>query len=141
LIVAAGALAILVPVIGALGKMKLSTIARGLGAVVVTMIAIALAGAVAAPGLIALGAALAILGVGLALTAGSVYILAKALVLLGDKGGKGIALMIASLTALVAILPKVIIQFVKGMVEVLAQVALIRRLSTRWSRSLSPCLR
>jgi tape measure domain-containing protein len=125
LIVAAGALAILVPVIGALGKMKLSTIARGLGAVVVTMIAIALAGAVAAPGLIALGAALAILGVGLALTAGSVYILAKALVLLGDKGGKGIALMIASLTALVAILPKVIIQFVKGMVEVLAQVALI----------------
>jgi tape measure domain-containing protein len=122
---AAAGLVLLVPIIGILGKMKFSTIAKGLGVMVASLVALGVAGTVAAPGLIALGAAMVVLGAGLTLTAGSVYLLAKGFILLGSDGGKGVAVVIASLTALVAILPKVIINFIKGLVQIVAEIAKI----------------
>jgi len=118
LLAAASALAILVPVIGILGKMKFSTIFKGLAGIGAAMIVVGAAGAIAAPGLTALGIALIPLGVGASLVAGSVYLLAKALTLLGSNGAKGIAALVAAFAAFVAVVPTVIINFIKGLVDI-----------------------
>lgn len=118
LLVAAGALAIFVPVLGILGNMEFSTIAKGLGIIVVSLVAIGVAGAIASPGLIALGSSLLILGAGMALVGAAAKLMASAFVKLGSDGGKGVAVVIAALTGMVAILPKVIIDFVKGLVQI-----------------------
>jgi len=121
-IVAAG-LAILVPLIGLLGNMKISTIAKGIGLMVASLVALSIAGAVAAPGLVALGAALTVLGAGIVLVGTGLYLMTSALVKLAGPGAKGIAVTLAAFTAFIAILPKVIINFVKGLVEILAAIA------------------
>jgi len=118
LLAAATALAILVPVIGILGTMRWSTIFKGLAAIGGALIVIGAAGTIAAPGLTALGIAMIPLGIGVVAVGAGVYLLAKALVLLGSGGAKGIAVLIASLTAMVAILPKIVIDFIKGLVQI-----------------------
>lgn len=123
LFAAASALAILVPVIGILGTMKFGTIVKGLAAIGGALIVIGVAGSAAAPGLTTLGIALIPLGAGTALVGGGVYLLAKALVLLGSDGAKGVAVLIAALTGLVAILPAIIIDFLKGLVQITKSIA------------------
>lgn len=121
-VVSAG-LAILVPLLGILGHMKLSTIAKGIGFMVASIVALSLAGTLAAPGLIALAAALTLLGVGITLVGAGLYLMTSALVKLAGPGAKGIAVTLAAFTAFIAILPKVIINFIKGVVEILGAIA------------------
>lgn len=123
LTVVATGLAILVPLLGILGNMKLSTIAKGIGFMVGTILALAVAGTLAAPGLITLGAALTLLGVGITLVGAGLYLMTSALVKLAGPGAKGIAVTLAAFTAFIAILPKVIINFIKGLVEIVAAIA------------------
>lgn len=125
LLVAAGALAVLVPVIGILGTMKWSTIFKGLGAIALALVSISLAALVAAPGLLVLSAAMGVMGLGLLAIGGGVNLLAKGLRILGSDGAKGVAVVVAALTGMVAVLPKVVIDFIKGLVEIIAAIAKI----------------
>jgi tape measure domain-containing protein len=121
--VAAAALAILAPTLAFLGTLKWSTIFKGLGAIALALGTLAVVGALAAEPLAALGVALLPLAGVFILTAGGVLIFAKALSLLGDSGGKGIAVMITALTAFVAAIPTLVISFVKGLLSIVDQLA------------------
>jgi tape measure domain-containing protein len=123
LLVAATALTIFVPVLAIMGNMKFSTIAKGLGFIVASIVALALAGVVAAPGLLALAGALTLLGVGITLVGAGLYLMTSALVKLAGEGAKGIGVTLAAFTAFIAILPKVIVDFLKGLVEIIAAIA------------------
>ncbi|HMS83610.1 MAG TPA: tape measure protein [Nitrospira sp.] len=115
---AAIGLAILVPVLGTLGTMKWSTIGKGLAAIALSMGVIAAVSVVAAPALMTLGLALIVLGAGTAAIGAGVYLIAKALVLMGTQGTKGIAVMVTAITAFVALIPTIIINFIKGLVGI-----------------------
>lgn len=123
LLLAATGLAILAPTLGILGTMKWETIAKGLAAIAASMLVMGVGGVLAAPGLIAVGAALLVLGLGITAAGAGVYLLAKGLVLLGSEGSKGLGVMVAALTAFVALLPKIVIDFVKGLVDIAQSVA------------------
>jgi hypothetical protein len=123
LMAAAAALALLAPTLAFLGTLKWSTIFKGLGAIALALGTLALVGALAAEPLAALGLALLPLAGVFVLTAGAVFIFAKALSLLGDSGGKGIAVMITALTAFVAAIPTLVISFVKGLLDIVNQLA------------------
>lgn len=125
LALAAAGLAVLVPLIGILGTMNWGTILKGLGAMVLSIMALSVAGAAAAPGLTLLGGALIALGLGLTLVSAAVYLLVQGLVKLAGPGAQGIGVVIAAFTAFVALLPRIIIDFVKGLVQILAEIAKI----------------
>lgn len=120
---AATALAVLTPVIGALGTMKWTTIAKGIGAIAITLGVLAIAGIAAAPGLSALGIALIPLAGAVTLMGSGVYLLSSGIAKLGVQGPKNIAAVVAALTAMVAILPKVVINFIKGLVDIAESIA------------------
>jgi len=123
LVVAATGLALLVPVLATLGTMSWGTVGKGLAVVAAALLAISVAGAVAAPGLVILGAALAILGVGVLAVGAGVRLLASGIQILAGSGTKGLAVFFAALTALIAIMPKIVIDFVKGLIEIVSQIA------------------
>lgn len=115
---AAVALSVLVPVLGILGNMKWGTIGKGLAAIAAVMATIAVVGLIAAPALLLVGVALVVLGAGVAAVGAGVYLIAKGLALLGAEGQKGVAVMITAFTAFLALLPRIIIDFVKGLVAI-----------------------
>lgn len=123
LLAAAGALAILAPTLFLFGNMPWKVIIKGLAAIALSIGVIGVVGAIAAPALVALGGALVALGLGMSLVSASVYIFAKAVQLLGSEGTKGIGIAVAAITAFIALLPKMIIEFIKGLVEIIAEVA------------------
>jgi len=123
LLAVAGALAILAPTLAFLGTLKWSTIFKGLAAIALALVTIGVVGVVAAPALVAIGLALIPLGIGFATVAGAAYLFAKALALLGDQGQKGVAVMIAAFTGFVALIPTIVINFIKGMVGIAQAVA------------------
>jgi tape measure domain-containing protein len=123
LVVAATGLALLVPVLGVLGTMSWSVIGKGLAVIAASLLAISIAGAVAAPGLIILGAALAVLGVGVLAVGAGVRLLAGGIQILAGSGTKGLAVFFAALAGLIAIMPKIVIDFVKGLIEIVGQIA------------------
>lgn len=118
LMAAAAALAVLAPTLGLLGTMKWSTIFKGLGAIALVLGTIAIVGLIAAPALAALGIALIPLGLGFMLVAVAAKIFIGALSLLASEGQKGIAVFLTAMTGFVAILPTIIIQFVKGLLVI-----------------------
>jgi tape measure domain-containing protein len=123
LVVAATGLALLVPVLGTLGTMSWSVIGKGLAVVAAALLAISIAGAIAAPGLVILGAALVVLGVGVLAVGAGVRLLAGGIQILAGEGTKGVAVFFAALAALIAIMPKIVIDFVKGLIEIVSQIA------------------
>jgi len=123
LMVAAVALAVLAPTLAFLGTLKWSTIIKGLGAIALALGTLALVGALVAEPLALLGLALIPLALAFSVAAGGVFLFAKALALLGDSGGKGVTVMIAALTAFVAFLPTLVIQFIKGLLSIVEEVA------------------
>jgi tape measure domain-containing protein len=123
LLVAATALAILAPTLAFLGTLKWSTIIKGLGAIALTLGTLAVVGALAAQPLAMLGLALLPLAGVFVLTAGAVFLFAKALALLGSSGGKGVAVMITALTAFVALIPTLVLQFIKGLLGIVDELA------------------
>jgi tape measure domain-containing protein len=122
LMVAATALAVFVPVLGILGTMSFGTIAKGLGVIALSLVAISIAGAVAAPGLILLGAALAIFGVGVLAVGAGVKLLASGIQILAGSGAKGLAVFLTAMTALIMAMPQMVINFVKGLIQIVAEI-------------------
>jgi tape measure domain-containing protein len=125
LTVAAAGLLAIVPVIGMLGTMSWGTIGKGLAAIGAAFIVIGAAGAVAAPAMVLAGAGLIALGAGLAVVGGGLYLIAKAFSLMASDGTKGVAVVIAALTGLVAIVPKIVIDFAKGLVGIVESIVKI----------------
>ena len=123
LIGAAVGLNMLVPVIGILGNMKWGTIGKGLLAIAATMGVIAIAGAIAGPAFVILGAGMLALGVGIAGIGAGLYLVAKGLSLLSSQGQKGMANLAIAITAFLAILPKIAIDFAKGLVAIVQGIA------------------
>lgn len=123
LTVAAAGLAVLAPVLITLGAMKFKTIAKGLGFIALTLVSLSVVGALAAPGLLALAGALAVLGLGITLVGTGLYLVSSALVKLAGPGAKGIGVILASLTALTLAMPKMVVNFIKGLVEIVAGIA------------------
>ena len=123
LIGAAIGLNMLVPVIGILGNMKWGTIGKGLLAIAATMGVIAIAGAVAGPAFVILGVGMLALGVGIAGIGAGLYLVAKGLSLLASEGQRGMANLGIAITAFIAILPKIAIDFVKGLVAIVDGIA------------------
>jgi hypothetical protein len=125
LLVAAAALAVLVPVLGVLGTMKWSTIFKGLAAIAAVMVTIGLASVIAAPGLLLLGVALIPLGLGLMLVAKAAQIFAKAVALMSSEGQKGFTVLLAAITAFIALLANPGHQFRQGLVSIVDQVVVL----------------
>ena len=123
LIGAAIGLNMLVPVIGILGNMKWGTIGKGLLAIAATMGVIAIAGAIAGPAFVILGVGMLALGVGIAGIGAGLYLVAKGLALLSSEGQKGMTNLAVAMTAFLAILPKIAIDFVKGLVAIVDGIA------------------
>jgi tape measure domain-containing protein len=125
LLAAAAALAILGPAIAFMGTLDWGTIFKGLAAMALTLGTLAVVGALAAVPLIALGGALAVLGLGLTLVVAPIYLFAKALALVGSEGTKAFAALIASIGAFIVLFPKMVIDFVQGLVTIVAEIAKI----------------
>lgn len=118
LLAAAAALAVLVPVLAVLGTMEWGTIFKGLAAMALILVTIGVAGLIAAPALAAIGIALIPLGAGFLLVATAAKIFSGAIALLSTEGQKGVGVFLAALTGFVALLPTIVIQMLKGMVDV-----------------------
>ena len=125
LLVSAAALAVLGPAIGFIGQLDLWTIVKGLGALAVAMGIIAVGGLLMAPAVIALGIALVPLGLGFMLVAKAASIFASAVALLSDEGQKGFAVLLAAITGFVALIPTLLLSFIKGLVDIVGEVAKI----------------
>lgn len=123
LLAAAIALSILAPVLGFLGQLEILTIVKGLAAMAAVLGVLALAGTFATLPIKLLGFALAPLALVMAATAASAYLFAKALVLMGTEGAKGVGVLIAAMGAFMLALPTMIINFMKGLVQILAELA------------------
>jgi len=122
---AAAAFAILGPAIAFMGQLKWSTIIKGLGAMAAILAVLAIAGALASGPITALGLALGALGLGMLVISGALSLFVLALAQLGNKGPKAIAAMVAAFGAFLLILPKLIIDFIKGLVVIVAEIVKI----------------
>ena len=118
LLAAATALAILAPTLAILGNLEWSTLLKGLAAIALTLGVLSVVGLVASAGLVQLGISLLPLAGVLILTAGAVFLFAKAMQLMGAEGSKGVAVMIAAITAFIVAIPTLVIEFVKGLVSI-----------------------
>lgn len=117
LLTASAALAIFAPTLALMGNLNWGTIAKGLGVIAASMLVIGTTGLVAAPALILLGIGFAALGAGVLAIGAGVNLLAKGFALLGNSG-KGLAVFTAAIVALIAVIPKVAIEFLKGIVDI-----------------------
>lgn len=117
LLVAAGAFAVLGPAVGFMGQLDWTTIIKGLVAMAGVLGTLAVVGALAAPGLTALGIALLPLAADFIAVAGGIFLFAKALEVMGGAGTKGVAVMVAAITGFVAILPKIVVNFIEGIID------------------------
>ncbi len=109
--------------IGIFGAMNWGTILKGLAVLAGSLIAVSVAGLIAAPGLLALGASLAIFGVGVLAVGAGVKLLASGIQILAGEGTKGLAVFIAAMTALIMAMPNMVINFVKGLIQIVAEIA------------------
>lgn len=122
LLAAAGALAILAPTLVILGHMQWSTLLKGLAAMVLSIGALAVVGGLAGPALVVLGLGIAALGLGILAVGKGTELFVKAILLLGSDGAKGIGVFMAAFAAMVAVIPKIIIDFIKGLVAISAEI-------------------
>jgi hypothetical protein len=122
-LLAAAGLAVFVPTLALMGALPWGVILKGLGAMALSMGVIAVVGALAAPGIAALGTSLLILGAALVLIGAAVYLTATGLSNLGDNGVKSLGVLVAAITAFVALLPEMVINFVKGLVAIIEEIA------------------
>jgi hypothetical protein len=122
LIVAAGALAILAPVLMLLGSMSWETIWTGLGALALTLGLLAIAGIAlipALPGLLGLGAAAVLLGIGVLAAGLGVMALAAGLAVLAVAGGAAVTVLVAAITSIATLIPFVLSQIGLGLIEII----------------------
>lgn len=113
------ALAILVPVLKALGRMSLAEIAKGLGAMAGVMVIMGAAGYLlgpVAPVLMALAGAVALFGLGAALAGAGTLLFAMGLTALAASGVAGAASLVASMGILLQIIPLAMIALGEGII-------------------------
>jgi tape measure domain-containing protein len=122
LLLAAAGLAVLGPALAFMGQLEWKTIIKGLLMMAVALGALALAGAFLSGPLIALGLALAAIGGGMLVISAALSLFVLALAQLGDKGPTAIAAMVAAFGAFLLVLPKLIIDFIKGLVVIVAEI-------------------
>jgi hypothetical protein len=123
LMAAAAAFAVLAPTMALLGKMSWETIFKGLGAMALALGTIGVVGLVAAPALAAIGIAMIPAGGRIHPRGHGGQIFAGAMALLSDTGQKGVAVFLTALTGFVALLPTIVINFIKGLVSIVEEVA------------------
>ena len=117
LLVVAAALAIFVPALAALGSLDTGTIVKGLIAMAAAFAIIGIAGYLITPviiPIIALSAALALLGVACLATGVGVLALGIGLTLLAAAGAAGVAVLISAVTGLIGLIPMFLQQVAVG---------------------------
>jgi tape measure domain-containing protein len=119
--IAAGSLALLIPAIVLLGKQSWTTIIKGLVGLGIALAAIAAAGALmtpAIPGLLGLGAALFLIGGGIALTGAGIFLLSAGLSALIVSLPTGVGVLVAALVELQEGIIKNVKLFALGLLEI-----------------------
>lgn len=119
LLVAAGALAILCPVLGKLGKMPLKEIGKALLTLAGVFTVIGVAGLLLAPivpAILGLSGAVALLGVGALACGAGVLALSAGLSALAISGTAGITALILGIEAFVSLIPEISIKVGEGLI-------------------------
>ena len=119
LIIVAGALAILTPILLVLGTMQIATIAIALGVLAGVFIVLGIAGAIltpVVPTLLGLAVAIALLGVAIALIGGGILMFSMGLAGLAVSGVAGAAALVAIVGVLLGIVPLVIAAIIGGII-------------------------
>ena len=119
LIIVAGALAILGPVLLALGGMSWEEIGKGLVMLAGAFVVIGLAGLVLSPiipSLLGLGAAIALIGIGVMAAGVGLLAFSAGLLALSVAGAAGTAAMVALVSSLIGLIPTIVAAFGKAIV-------------------------
>lgn len=122
LLVAAGALAILCPVLGKLGKMPLKEIGKALLTLAGVFTVIGVAGLLLAPivpAILGLSGAVALLGVGALACGAGVLALSAGLSALAISGTAGITALILGIEAFVSLIPEISIKVGEGLIALI----------------------
>ena len=122
LLLAAIAFTMLAPAIALMGNLEWGTILKGLAAMALVIGVLAAVGMIAAPGLLQLALGIGALGLAMIPAAAAVWLFAKGLSLLAGEGQKGIAVFLTALTGFVALIPTLVINFVKGLVQIVEEI-------------------
>jgi tape measure domain-containing protein len=122
LLAAAAAFAVLAPVIAVLGALSWGALLKGLVAMAAALVVLGVVGGAVSAGLIALGVGLTAVGVGVTVIGAGIYLIAKALVMLGDASIKSTGIAIAAITAFIVAVPKMVIDFIKGLVSIQVEI-------------------
>lgn len=120
LVIAAGALAVLVPVLVALGSMSWEMIIKGLTMLAGTFLIVGAAGILLAPlvpVIFAFSASLLLLGAGLALAGAGALAFATAFGIVVAAGAAGVAVLAGILATIINAIPKALKAFGQGIVE------------------------
>jgi tape measure domain-containing protein len=123
LLAAAAALAILAPTLGILGALPFPVILKGLAVMAGVLGVLGVVGLVATEGIAALGIALGVLGIGILGIGLGVWLIVKALIALGDASIKSTGILIAAITAFIISIPKMVVEFLKGLVVIVENIA------------------
>ncbi len=119
LLVVAGALTILTPILQTLGQMSIGEIVKGLLTLAGVFLVIGVAGALIAPvvpALLGLGAAITLIGLGMALAGVGLLAFSAGLTALSISGAAGAAALVAIITTMVGLIPMVMEQIAKGII-------------------------
>lgn len=122
----ATAMAVLAVAVGTLGRMKVSTLAKGLGAIAIALALFLLAAAgaeVVALGLEVLGTSLFLIGAGMALAGVGMLAFASGLALLTTVGVAAIGIIILAINAFLALLPTFALQLASAFVVFIQTIA------------------
>lgn len=122
LIIAAGALSILAPVLLLLSTLSWAELGMGLAALALALTVIGVAGYLlipALPGLIGLGVAVMLLGVGVLAAGIGVLALATGLTALSLAGGAAISVLVIAVTSIGQLIPFILQQVGLGLIEII----------------------
>jgi hypothetical protein len=120
LIVVAGALAIIAPVLKTLGEMSLAEIGKGLLALVGVFVVVAGAGILLAPlvpVILGLSAAIALFGVGCLAVGAGILAFSAGITALAVAGTAGSAALVLAVTSIVGLIPFVLQKMGEGIIE------------------------
>lgn len=123
LIVLSVGLTAMAGVIGIFSKISWDTIISGVSKIAAALIALGLAGLVAAPGLIALGAAAVLIGIGLLAAGAGMALFGAGLAAVAAAGVAAAAVLITAIEGFLAILPLIAVQLVAALTAFLEAVA------------------
>lgn len=122
MLIVSAALAIMAPVLKSLGEMSLTEIGTGLLALAGVFVVVGLAGLLLAPivgPILALAAAIALMGLGVALVGGGLLAFSAGLSALAVSGAAGAAALVVIITAIISLVPLILRKLGEGLVELI----------------------